>query len=607
MSTPVPSDPPAEGSAPAPADEVRHLYQAAVAAESGSDRDRYVSLLKAFLATVESQQTVLGASGEEIGPWLDEAAMAFYRNGQAGLARRAVEIGLTFQPGAVGLLHHKALILLAQNQDLPEVVSLVDQALVASPHDKTLWATRGDALKLLDQPKEAAEAYLHAQQLDATSTQYVDRALKLVPNDPRALRLRLDLAQALGGDVSALEAADELLKTSPDDPGLLLARAHLLASLSRPADALEALAPLEGARPEDDAVNVLRVRLLFDLGRPGDAVTAAKPMVEREKLPAVAHLLELIRSTEPQAPEVALRARQRLAEADPRNLQNLHELQVLALRLDDGTAAMAACRAVLAIQPDNLEAMSGVAELEASTEHVDAALNAYRALAKAHPQAIVELRRALDLARIAGQEPAVREFAAAILAEDPTDVPAQLELARALAGEGNHEAALQAYDALLAAHPGQLPYLLEKKEILAASEDPNLLAPVLDELFRVDPTRVDIAVERGNLYLTLAYDRPEGSPERDQAAHTALVAYERASSDPDAAAVADLGIARASRLAGDTDRAIRAYESFLARSENQSRNDVLKEFAHALRETGRYSNALALYTRAISGGAEDVD
>jgi len=607
MSTPEPSNPPAERSALSPSDEARHLYQAAVAAESGPDRERYVSLLKAFLATVESQQAVLGSVGEEIGPWLDEAAMAFYRNGQAGLARRAVEIGLAFQPGAVSLLHHKALILLAQNQDLPEVVTLVDQALVASPHDKTLWATRGDALKLLEQPKDAAEAYLRAQQLDATSTQYVDKALKLVPNDPKALRMKLDLAQALGGDVSALEAADELLKSSPDDPSLLLARARLLASLSRPADALDALAPLEGGRPEDDPVNVLRVRLLFDLGRPGDAVTTAKPLVEREKPPSVTHLLELIRLTEPRAPEVALRARQRLAEADPRNLQNLHDLQILAMRLDDGVAAMAACRAVLATQPDNLEAMSGVAELEASAEHVPAALDAYRALAKAHPQAIVELRRALDLARLAGQEAAVREFADAILSEDPTDVPAQLELARALAGEGNRDGALQVYDALLAAHPGQLPYLLEKKEILAASQDPNLLAPVLDELFRVDPTRVDIAVERGNLYLTLAYDRPEGSAERDQAAHTALVAYERASSDLEAAAVADLGIARASRLAGDSDRAIRSYQSFLARPENQTRNDVLKEFAHALRETGRYADALALYTRAITGGAEDAD
>ncbi|MGP8073229.1 MAG: tetratricopeptide repeat protein [Thermoplasmata archaeon] len=607
MSTPAPSNPPAEGSVPSPADEVRHLYRASSSAEAGPDRDRYLSLLKAFLAAVESQQVVLGPVGEEIGPWLDEAAMAFYRNGQAPLARRAVDLGLVFQPGAVTLLHHKALILLAQNQDIPEVVKLVDQALVANPHDKTLWATRGDALKLLDQPKDAAEAYLRAQQLDASSTQYVDKALKLVPNEPRALRLRLDLAQALGGDVSALEAADELLKTSPDEPGLILARARLLATLGRAADALEALAPLEGGRPDDDPVNVLRVRLLFDLGRPGDAVTVAKPLVERDKAPDHAQLIELIRLTEPQAPEVALRARQRLAEADPRNLQNLHDLRVLAVRLDDAEAAMSACRAALATQPDNLEAMSGIAELEASAEHVDAALNAYRALAKAHPQAIVELRRALDLARIAGQEAAVREFAESILAEDPTDVPAQLELARAFAAEGNTEGALHAYDTLLAAHPGKLPYLLEKKELLAASQDPKLLAPVVDELFRVDPTRVDIAVERGNLYLALAYELHEGSAERDQAAHTALVAYERASTDAEAAAVADLGIARASRLAGDSDRAIRSYESFLHRPENQTRNDVLKELAHALRETSRYSDALALYTKAIMGGAEDPD
>ncbi len=180
-------------------------------------------------------------------------------------------------------------------------------------------------------------------------------------------------------------------------------------------------------------------------------------------------------------------------------------------------------------------------------------------------------------------------------------------MARTLSASGDAVGALQAYDALLAAHPGELPYLLEKKEVVAKTNDPAQLAPVLDELFRLDPTRTDVAIERGNLYLTLAYDRAEGSSERDQAARTALVAYERASTDPDAAPVSELGIARASRLVGDHDRAIRAYQTFLEREVNRARNDVLKELGHALRETGRNSEATEAYARAIAGGLEDPD
>jgi tetratricopeptide (TPR) repeat protein len=310
---------------------------------------------------------------------------------------------------------------------------------------------------------------------------------------------------------------------------------------------------------------------------------------------------------EADAPDLAIAARERLREVDPRNLQNLFELRDLGLRLDRVDVALAACQALLVAQPNNLEAMRGIAELELAGGHTDAAIQAYQSLRRANPHSVGDFRKALEVARDAHRGAAVREFSEAILAEEPTDVGAQVELARTLSSIGDSAGALQAYDALLAAHPGELPYLLEKKEVVAQTNDPALLAPVLDELFRVDPTRTDVAIERGNLYLALAYDRAEGSAERDQAARTALVAYERASTDTDAAAVSLLGIARASRLVGDHDHAIRAYRAFVDTEGNQFRNDVLKELGHALRETGRNSEATEVYARAIAGGLEDAD
>jgi tetratricopeptide (TPR) repeat protein len=587
-------------------DEVRRSYHAAVAAESGPDRERFTGALKAFIASVESHLPDLTPSASEVAPMLDEASMAFYRASMPELARRSVDLGLQLAPGAASLLHHKALILLAQNQDLPEVLSLLDRAIEGNPYDKGIWATRGDALKLLDRPTDAADAYLRAQQLDAVSMQYVDKALKLVPDNPRALQMKIDLARARGGDAIALEACDELLKGAPDDLELYLARAELLVSLGRVDEAREPLARVRSAKPHDPRAALLELRLLYQAGKNDEAQPVAKAIID-EPTPEPAALEEVARTSDPILPEIALAARSRLQQVDPRNLQNLLDLRALAVRLERADVGLAACRAVLELQPQNLEAMRGIAELEIALDEPGKAIDAYRELLEVHPHAVADLRKALELARQASDQIAIREFAQAILAQEPNDLGAQVEVARHLVADGDQQGAVMAYDQLLTAHPGQLEYLLEKKEIVAKSGDPTQLTPVLDELFRLDPTRTDIAVERGNLYLGFAYEEAEGSVERDRAARTALVAYERASTDPDAANSALLGIARASRLVDDRERALKAYRDFLARPGNVERNDIRKEYGHALREAGRFSEAIETYTRAISGGLEDPD
>ena len=590
-----------------PLDDVRNLWRAVEDAETGPDKTRYLSSLKGFLALVESHTAELRPAAAELAPLLDEAAMAFSRSSQPEFARRAIDLGLSMSPGSSVLLHHKALILLSQNRDLPEVVALVDAAIEANPNDKGLWATRADALRLEGQHAEAVDAYLHAQQLDPSSTQFVDKALKLAPQNPRVLRTKLELARALGGDVPALAACDELLKSNPEDLELLHARSELLAALGRTEEALEPLARVRATRPDDSHAAMLQARILFHLERPEEALPVAKSIVESPSAPDAAALAEIATLAEAKFPDLALAARERLREVEPRNVQNLLELRALATRLDRADVALTACRAVLAAHPENLEAMRGIAEIELAQGHREAAVDAYRALLRAHPHAVSELRKGLELARDADQPEAVREFASAILSEDPVDLSAQLALARTLSAGGDVAAAVQAYDALIAAHPGELTYLSEKKEVVARTNDPEQLAPVLDELFRLDPTRTEVAVERGNLYLGMAYECPEGSADRDRAARTALVSYERASSDPEAASVAQLGIARASRLVGDHDRAVRGYQAFLDQEGNGMRHDILKELGHALRETGRYSEAAEAYARAIGGGLEDPD
>ena len=591
-----------------PVEEARRLYLAARELESHPDRARYVEGLKAYLAFVDGHRGALDSVAAEVAGRLDESTLALYRLSEGELASRTVDAGLAFAPGSASLLHHKAMVLLAQNRALEEVLPLLDRALEANPHDKLIWATKGDAMKLLDRPSEAAEAYLKAQQLDATSMQYVERALKVVPNHPVALRMKLQLARAHGGERQALEACDALLASQPADGGLLIARAELLAGLGQVPEALHALEAAGNARPDDPKVTLLRGRLFVLTGKPAEAVKEFTKLLESPGVVDAVALGEIADSLEKAGDgNKALDARLRLKELEPRNLGNLAMLRHLAGQLGKTDVALEACRSTLEISPDNLEALRSIAELLGSAGRAEEALTAYRNLLKVHPHEPAEIRAALALAKSAGLVPEVVEFAKLAAAEDPGDVASTEELARALTLLGDREGALAAIDALLAKRPSDPPLLAEKRQILTDLGRTSELAQVYDELFRVDPTRSDLALERGHWYLARAFEAAEGTPERERGAREALISYERASIDVALADRSALGIARASRLVGDHDRAIRAYQEFLRGGPNAQRSDVLKELGHALREVGRLSEAEAAYAQAVQLGLEDAD
>jgi len=589
-------------------EEARRLFQKAEPLAAHPDRGRYVEALKAYVAYVDGHRKALEPDASETARRLDLAGTALYRSSETELAGRAFEIGLAFAPDAPSLMHHKAMVLLAQNRPLDSALTLLDTALSASPHDKLIWATKGDALRLLDRPAEAAEAYVRAQQLDATSMQYVERALKVAPDHAVALRMKLQLARAHGGDRQALEACEALLETNPNDAPLLLARAELLTSLGSVEPALEALARAEEVLPNDPKVTLLKARLLYASGK-----TAAAGEVFRQILASDAHLDavalgEIAETLERgEDPTTAIDARLKLKEVEPRNLGNLTALRELARRAGRTDVALEACQAVLDASPGNLEAMRAIADLHAEAFQTDAAIDAFRALLAAHPHEIGEARRAVEFARSVGALPVVVEFSRVALAEDPSDLTIQSGLAHALSVLGDKEGALGAIDALLKDRPTDPGLLTEKKQLLVELERNDELPAVYDELFRIDPTRTDVALERGHLYLARAFDGPEGSAEREESARTALVSYERASINPDLVARSLLGVARASRLVRDPERAIRAYRDFLAVPGNAERSDVLKELGHALRDLGRLSEAEAVYSQAVQLGLEDPD
>ncbi|MHB8351289.1 MAG: tetratricopeptide repeat protein [Thermoplasmata archaeon] len=605
-----PGESPAPSNGPAAiAAEARRLYQVAAALESHHDRSRQTEAFKVFLAFVESHRKELAPVAEEIGSRLDETTMTFYRLSQPDLAGRAVEAGLGFLPNSAPLLHHKALILLAQNRNLEFVLPLLDRALAVSPHEKAIWATKGDALRVLGRPEGSIEAYLHAQQLDTGSTQYVDRALKVNPRHAGALRMKLEIARAHGGERPALAACEELLKEAPEDPDLLLARADLLVALGDLEEATRTVARVRAKEPEGARSSEVYARLLFALGRAEEARAECRRLLDPKANPDPTILAELADRVTHMGGDtkLALELRERVRQRDPRNVANLQALRDLAIAEHRSELAIEADRAVLAVSPGNLQAMRSLAELYLASGQPDEAFAQYRELVRAHPRELGELRKAMVAAQSAGRADLLGEFAQAVVREAPEDAAAQEQLARALADTGRIPEALAGYDHLLARRPGEIRYLLEKKRLLVTLGRRDLLPPVYDELFRQDPTRSDLALERGNFYLSLAYEYPDGSTDRAHAARAAMVSYERASLSPERRAPSLLGLARAARVVHLPDRSIQTYREFLSLPGSERRADARKELGHILRESHRLAEAEVEYSKALQLELDDMD
>ena len=601
---------PPDPASPGPMERLRGLLGASDQAWSRQEVDRQGGLLKEALAFArENLATLTARDGSEVAELMDRAAFGLYRLSLNDVALEAVDLALTLSPNLPSALQHKGIILLAMNQNLDQVLPLLDRALALNPQDKNLWAGKGDALKLLGRPEEAVQSYLHAQQLDATSTQFVDRALKLVPGHPEALRMKLAHAMALGGVKQATEVCDQLLQSNPGDAELHFTRASLLANASRFDDALPAVDRALEIHGSEPRFRFLRARLLLAVGRYAEAFTLYRTLLQEKAPTDPAVLGDLAQTLETQKlePTLALEVRRRLGEVDPGNVANLQRLLALAHEQGRKEVAQEACRAWLKTSPHALEPERTLAELLAAGGQVEEALQVYQDLGEAHPQEAGELRKGLDLARAHQRAPFQVTFARALLRLRPNDPEVSVQLAQGLAGVGQREAALQVFEQLLTAQPNHVPFLLEKKRILQALGRVDQIPPLLDRLFEIDPSRQDVALERGNLYLSRCYRLPPGDPGVRPLAQEALRSYERSVVSPELRSSSLLGQARASRLLGDLPRATQGFRDFLAEPANAQRGDVFKEYGHVLREAHRGSEAHMAYERAVALGREDSD
>ncbi len=589
--------------------KARQWFESAESAQQVQDFNRQGEALKEVLNIARDRFNELAYQRQEAGELLDKTALAFYRLSIGDQALQSVEFALSFSPNSASALQHKAMILLSLNQNLDQVLNLLDRALSVNPHDKAVWATKGDALKILGRPQEAVECYLQAQQLDATSTQYVDRALKLVPGHPKALRVKLALAMTLGGVKQATETCDQLLQSNPSDPELHFTKANLLASSGDLNPALESLEKAIQLKPDDPRYLFLKARVLLALQRNDEAFALYRSLLDKKADVDPALLLELASTLETMnlQPQLLVEVRRRVKELDPRNLANLQVLRTTALKYDRKDVAMEACEALLVLSPHNLEAERTLGELLSTTGQLEGALRVYQEIVQAHPTEVEEFRKGLKLAKQNRKAPYVVFFSRAILAQNASDAPAAEELAQALTSLGQREEALQVYDHILRISPDNITILLQKKALLQAMGRVDEIPALLDRIFEKDPSRYDVALERGNLYLSRAYKTAEAAPERKGLATEALRSYERSSLSSEFHNVSLLGAARAAKLLANVDRAIDGYREFLGDPSNATRGDIFKELGHTLREVSRNAEAEQAYAKAIELGREDTD
>lgn len=100
------------------------------------------------------------------------------------------------------------------------------------------------------------------------------RAADLSPDDPRPLRMLLEIYPALGFGNETLETAGRLLQIEPGDETAMLLRAQVLASVGRRAEAMAAAQELLESHPGSDRARMLVVQLMLLDGAPVDDVVA---------------------------------------------------------------------------------------------------------------------------------------------------------------------------------------------------------------------------------------------------------------------------------------------------------------------------------------------
>ena len=444
--------------------------------------------------------------------------------GKPAAASEDLEAAAAVFPGFAGLELARARLALAQER--PEAaMQHIDAYLALVPKDQAAFqvalqaaAGLGDPARLLglaerlrreapDSPGPViitAQARLIAGDAQGALDTLAPLAQREVPGPEPAL-LRARALRVLGRRDEAGEVVVRALERFPQDPRLRLWQAESLADRGEREAALRGVNAILADAPTDLPARVLRGRLLVESGVLDEASREGRSLMDAApRAPAGYRILAaaLVRAGDAEGARAVLREALGRLRPQADLLVGLARLEVAGGELSPGLEHY---RAALALEPDNLVAMAGLARHAADAE---GGLDMLERLAQAlernqnNPVLRAELIAAL-LARGRSRE------AARVADETPIDLrrdaPEALGLARALAllAAQRPGDALGVLGPLTSANPRQAePRLLSARALAALKDqraqeqflagwrlDPDapLAAEVLDDLLAVLP------------------------------------------------------------------------------------------------------------------------
>jgi len=266
----------------------------------------------------------------------------------------------------------------AMRLDAHSVPSLVGLAMVRANQGDDIGAEKL-LRQAIDLDAKEEKAHLNLALVLAKQQKFyeaqteADLALKLAPQDPAVLAAAGRIKARVGNTKAGVALLRKAVALAPQSPKLRLELSMVLAEGYQFADALTENTEAIRLDPGSALAYLNRGRVLFDLGGKADA----KPDFEKAshlapQMPEPYHFLALI---EKQAGNLdrAAALLNRVVKLQPRNAMAWNLLGQCLESESQGQEAVAAWRKAIAIDPDNTQALWGLAKAIKSTDPEEAA------------------------------------------------------------------------------------------------------------------------------------------------------------------------------------------------------------------------------------------
>jgi len=300
-------------------------------------------------------------------------------------------------------------------------------------------------------------------------------------------RLYALMAQAEGSQDDALKAIQyykDALKADPKASETYQELTDLYLALNKPADAT-ALAQ-EALKQDPDNVDAHRM-----LGR------IYYSMINRGNQGQI----------DERALRMALQEFQKVAEKDPKDADSLATLGRLYAASNDSTNAEKTYNAALAIDPDNEEALTGLALVYGNLGDTDKAIEKLKAATDKNPNE----RALMTLARAYEEQKNFKDAADALrkaLEMQPGNTGLAQKLAEDLYRSGQLDDALKVYAELAASAPKEIAIPLTMAEIYVRQGDFAKAHEAIDKAKKIDPDGLEARVAEVQVYASeLKYDQ----------------------------------------------------------------------------------------------------